>query len=171
MSGSEGHYHYAPSPAFHFRRANDRVFRIIAALDDHVRLEVPDEIERRILGENYDEIHALERRQHVRALCVAAHGTRRALEATHGLIAIDADYERVGGFARGGENVNVAGMKQVEHAIGERYPTLPSSSPPLGLRPCRNLRRGISRLQSLLTTNGWKWMTRSFLSGSFMTSS
>jgi hypothetical protein len=50
----------------------------------------------------------------------------------------------------------VAGMKQVEHAIGEGYPTLRSSSPPLGLRPCRNLRRGISRLQSPLSTDGWK---------------
>ena len=156
MSGSEGHYHDSPSPALHFRGTNNRVFRIIAALDDHVGLEMPDEAERSVLGEHYDEIHALERRQHVCAFGVAAHGARGALEPAHGLIAVDADDERVGGFARGREEVDVAGMKQVEHTIGERYPTLPSSSPPLGLRPCRNLRRGISRLQSLLTTDGWK---------------
>jgi len=156
MAGSEGHHHDAPSPALHICRANDRVFRIIAALDDHVGLEMSDEVERRVIGENYDEIHALERRQHVSALGVAAHGARRTLETTHGFIAVDADDERVGGFARGSEDVDMAGMKQVEHAIREGNPTLRSSSPPLGFRPCRNLRRGISRLQSLLSTVGWK---------------
>lgn len=156
MAGSEGHHHDAPSPALHFCRANDRVFRIITALDDHVGFEMPDEIERRVIGKNYDEIHALERRQHVSALGVAAHWARGALETAHGFIAVDADDECVRGIACDGEDVDVAGMKQVEHAIGERYPTLSSSSPPLGLRPCRNLRRGISRLQSLLSTDGWK---------------
>jgi hypothetical protein len=171
MAGSERHYHDAPSPTLHFRRANDGVFRIVAPFDDHVRLEMPDEVERRVLREDYDEIDAFERRQHVCAFGVAAHGARRTLEAAHGLIAVDSDDERVGGVARGGEDVDVPGMKQVEHTVGKRYPTLPSISPPLGLGPCCNLRRGISRRQGLLDTVGWKWMTCSFFIGSFMTSS
>jgi hypothetical protein len=171
MAGCERHYHHAPSPALHFRGTNDGVFRIVAAFDDHVGLEMPDEVERRVLRENYDEIDAFERRQHVRALGVAAHGAGRALEAAHGLIAVDPDDERVGGFTRGGEDVDMPGMKQVEDSICERDPTLPSISPPLSLRPCCNLRRGISRLQGLLITEGWKWMTCSFFIGSFMTSS
>ena len=154
MSGSERHYDHAPAPAFHFCRTNDRVFRIIAAFDDHVRLEMPDKVERRVLGENYDEIHALERGEHVRAFGVAPYRARRTLEAAYRLIAIDADYERVGAAARGSEDVDVAGMKQVEDAISERHATLPSSFPALGLRPCRNLCRGVSRLQGLLITAG-----------------
>jgi hypothetical protein len=65
----------------------------------------------------------------------------------------------------------VPGMEQVEHAVRECHPTLSCSSPPFGLGPRRNLVGGISRLQRLLETDGWKWITRSFLSGSLMTSS
>ncbi len=63
------------------------------------------------------------------------------------------------------------GMQQVEDTIGECYPTLPSSFPPLGLCPCRNLCSGIARLQGLLITEGWKWMTRCLFIGSRMISS
>jgi hypothetical protein len=62
-------------------------------------------------------------------------------------------------------------MKQVEHTIRECYPTLPCSSPSFGLGPRRNLFGGISRLQSPLVTDGWKWITRSFFIGSLMISS
>jgi hypothetical protein len=62
-------------------------------------------------------------------------------------------------------------MEEVEHSVGECYPTLPCSSPPFGLGPRRNLFSRVPRLQSPLVTCGWKWMTRSFLSGSLMTSS
>ncbi len=154
MSRSERHYDHTPAPAFHFCRTNDRVFRIIAAFDDHVRLEMPDEVERCVLGENYDQIHALERGEHVRAFGIAPYGARRTLEASHRFIAVDADDERVGAVARRSEDVDVARMKQVEHAIGERHATLSSSFPALGLRPCRNLCRGVSRLQGLLITAG-----------------
>jgi hypothetical protein len=50
----------------------------------------------------------------------------------------------------------VPGMKQIEHAVGERYPTLLPRSPPFCLRPCRDFFSGIPRLQSLLMTEGWK---------------
>jgi hypothetical protein len=62
-------------------------------------------------------------------------------------------------------------MEQVEHSVRECYPTLPCSSPPFGLGPRRNLFSRIPRLQSPLVTDGWKWITRSFLSGRVMTSS
>jgi hypothetical protein len=65
----------------------------------------------------------------------------------------------------------VSRMKQVEHAVCERYPALPCSSPPFGLGPRRDFSGRIPRLQSPLETCGWKWMTRSLLSGSRITSS
>jgi len=154
MSGSERYYQHPSAPAFHFRCPNDRVFRIIAAFDDYVGLQMSDKIERSVLGENYDEVHALERRENVCTLGVGAHRTRRTLESAHRLVAIEADDERIGAGARGSEDVDVPGMKQVEYAVGERHPTLSSSFPTFGLRPCRNLCRGVSRLQGLLTTAG-----------------
>lgn len=154
MSGSERHYQHAPAPALHFPCTDDSLFRIIAAFDNHVGLKMPHKIERSVLGENYDEIHALERGEHVRALRVAAHRPGRTLEAAHRLIAVDADDERVGALACGGENVDVPGMQQIEDAVSECDPTLSSRFPTPGLRPCRNLCRGVSRLQGRLTTAG-----------------
>ena len=156
MSGSEWYNHDASSPAFHFRRAYDRVFRVIAAFDDHVRLEMLDEIERSVVGEDNDEIHALQRGQHVRTFGVGTDGARRTLEAAHRFVAVDSDDERVSGAAGSGKNVYVPGMKQVEHTIRERYAALLASSPPFRLSPCRNFRSGIPRLQSLLMAEGWK---------------
>jgi hypothetical protein len=65
----------------------------------------------------------------------------------------------------------VTRMEQIEDSVGERYPVLSCSSPALRLRPCRNFGRRVVRLQSLLITVGWKWMTCSFLNGSLITSS
>ena len=65
----------------------------------------------------------------------------------------------------------MAGMEQIEDSVGERNPILACSSPALGLRTCGNFCRGVPGLQSLLITMGWKWRTRSFLSGRVITSS
>src|SRR6266404_6050449 len=110
MSESERHYQHAAAPALHFPCTDDSLFRIIAAFDNHVGLKMLHKIERGVLGENYDEIHALERGEHVRALRVAAHRPGGALESAHGLIAVDADDERVGAVARGRQDVDVPGM-------------------------------------------------------------
>ena len=47
-------------------------------------------------------------------------------------------------------------MEQIEDTIGESNPVLSCSSPPLRFRSCNYFRRGITRLQSLLITKGWK---------------
>src|SRR5437868_3073853 len=130
-----------------------------------------DQIERRILRENYDKIDAFECGKHICALGIGTHGTPRTLEATDRLIAVDTDDQRVGSRARRAQHVDVSGMEQVEHAVGERDPTLFPRSPALSLNPSRDLLRRIPRLQSLLTAEGWKWSTYSFFSGSLMISS
>jgi hypothetical protein len=65
----------------------------------------------------------------------------------------------------------VARMEQIEDPVGKCYLILPLGSPALCLRPRRNFCRRVDRLQSLLITIGWKWMTCSFLKGSLITSS
>src|SRR5882672_224175 len=154
MSGSERYDYHATSPASHLRRANDRFFRIVTALDDDIGLEMLDEVEGRIFGKNYHQIDAFERPEHESAFGVASHRAGRTLEPTHGLIAVYSDDESIGRFPRRAENVDVPGMDQVENTVSESYPTFSSGSPPLGLHPCSDLLRGISRLQSLLRAEG-----------------
>lgn len=156
MARRQWHYHYVASPTFYFPGTNDRFFRIVAALDDHIWLEVPDQIEGGVLGKNYHQIHAFERSEHIRSLGISPHRPCGSFEPAHRLIAIEPDDESVGGFARGEKNVDVAGMKQIEDTVRERDPPLSSRSPPLSLHPCCNLGRGISSLQSLLVAEGWK---------------
>ena len=159
------------APAFDIRRTDDRVVRVIAALDDHIGPEMSDQVKRCVLRENYDEIDALERRENVGALRVGADGPCRALEATYRFIAIDADYQRVGRLSRGGKHVDMARMKQVEHAVGKCHSTFSARPPALRFDPGCNLCGRIPWLQSLLTARGWKWSTCSFFRGSLMTSS
>ena len=171
LTGCQGNYDDAPSPAFYFGGADYRAFRVIAALHYDVRLQSLYELERRIFRENNDEVDALHGGEHERALRLAAYWPARALEPSHGLIAVDADDKRIRSLARGNKEIDVAGMEQIEDSIGERYPVLACSSPALGLRTCGYFRRRVSGLQSLLITMGWKWRTRSFLSGRVITSS
>lgn len=65
----------------------------------------------------------------------------------------------------------MARMEQIEDPVGECYLILPLSSPAFRLRPRGNFCRRVAKLQSLLITIGWKWMTCSFLNGSLITSS
>ena len=171
MSWGERDDENASAPTLYFGGADDCVFRVVSAFDDNVGAKMGDKIERRIVWENHDEVDTFERAQHVRALGVGTYGARGTLEPPHGIIAVDPDDQCVGALARRGENVDVPRMEQVEHAVCECYLTFPCSSPPFGLGPCRDLFSRIPRFQSPLVTDGWKWITRSFLSGRVMTSS
>ena len=171
MIRRERNYDDAPAPALHFVGADDRAFSVVAAFHYDVRLENPDQLEGRILRKNNDQVDAFHCGEHERAFRLAAYRPARALEPSHGLIAVDADDKRIRSLARGNKEIDVAGMEQIEDSIGERYPVLACSSPALGLRTCGYFCRGITGLQSLLITMGWKWTTRSFLSGRAITSS
>ena len=171
MSWGERDDENASSPTLYFGGSDDRVFRVVAAFDDNVRTKMGDKIERRIVRKNYDEVDAFERAQHIRTFRVGSYGTGGTLEAADRIIAVDPDDQCVGAVARRGENVDVSRMEQIEHAVREGYPPFPCSSPPFSLGPRRDLFSRIPRLQSPLVTDGWKWITRSFLSGSVMTSS
>ena len=83
MSGRERNDEDVSSPTLYFGCADDGVFRVISAFDDNIWTKVGDKIERRIVGENYDEVDALERGEHVRALGVGTYGARGPLEAPH----------------------------------------------------------------------------------------
>ena len=80
MSRRQRNDHHATSPAFDFRGADDRLFRVITAFHDHVGSQMPYQIERRVLRKHYDQIDALQRGQNITSFGIAANRSRRPLE-------------------------------------------------------------------------------------------
>ena len=161
----------APAPALHFVGADDRAFSVVAAFHYDVRLESHDELQRRVLREDNDQIDALHGGEHECALGGAPDRPARTFEPAHGLIAVDADDERIRGRAGCNEKIDMTGMEQIENSVGESYPIFSCSPPTLGVASRGDFRGRIPRLQSLLIAIGWKWTTRSFLNGRVITSS
>jgi hypothetical protein len=154
VSWGEGNDDDCSAPAFHFLSADDRFFRVVAALHDNIGLEVLDEIQRRVLRKNDNEIHAFERSEHVGTFPIAAHRTGWPLQAPHRFIAVYSHNESVRRFTRGGQHIDVAGVEQVEHPVGESDLSLPPRPPAFCLYPRSDLPCRIPRLQSLLTAEG-----------------
>jgi len=150
MTGGERDDYDFPAPAPDFSGADDSLFGVVATLHNNVGLEVFDQVERSIFGKDYHEIDTLERSKHISALRVAADRAGRALEASNGFVAVDADDQSICGLPCCPEHIDVTGMKEVEHSIGERDPAFSSRSPTLGFNPGRNLLSRIARRQSLL---------------------
>src|SRR6266568_6098577 len=119
MSWRERNDDNFPAPAFHFSCTGDSFFRVIAAFHYHIGLEMLDQIERRILRENYDKVDAFEGGEKVSALSVRVHGSGRTFQAAYGFVAVDADNQRFGSLARCREHVDMARMKEIEHAVGK----------------------------------------------------
>ena len=113
-----------------------------------------DQLERCVLSEGDDEIDALERSQDVRAVRFSSDWARRTLEASYGRISVYAYNQRIARRACRRQEVDVAWVQKVEHAVGENDPALVFSPPPFRLRPRRDLPRRISSRQSRLLTNG-----------------
>jgi len=168
---SERNYYDAPAPALHFVGADDRAFCVVAAFHYDIRLENPYELERRVFRENNDQIDTFHGGEDECALGSAPNRPARTFEPAHGLIAVDADDQRIRGRAGCNEKIDMTGMEQVENSVGESYPIFSCSPPTLGLASRGDFRGRIPRLQSRLIAMGWKWRTRSFLSGSVITSS
>ena len=154
MTWSERDNDGLSAPASHFAGSDDRFFRVIAAFDYHIRFELLHQIQRRILREDNYEIDAFQRSENIRPFCIAAHRSRRTFESADRFITVDPDDECVGGLACSREHVDVAGMEEVENAVGESYSPLLCGPPAQSIDPRRHLRRRIAWLQSLLTATG-----------------
>jgi len=120
MSGGERNDDQTAAPSFDIRASDDIGWRVVAALDEDVRVQRTNDRERRVFGEDDHGVDALERREHVRAIGLGADRASRAFETPHGVVAIEADDERVGRGARGHEQIDVPAVQQIEHAVGER---------------------------------------------------
>jgi hypothetical protein len=151
----------APAPGRDGIGPNDRLRRVIAALDDHVRQECGDEFTRRVLLEHDDGVHTLERGQEARALRLGAHGTRRALEAPHGSVAVDADDQGIPFRPRGGQDVDMSGVQQVEDAVREDDDSELAAAPAERAVAVEDLPGGIeASAQNGPDACGLKWISR-----------
>ena len=92
---------------------------VVAALDQHRRLDARDQFFRRVLVEHDDEIDRLERGQHLGARLHRLHRAARAFKPGDRGIAVQAHHQPVAGRARAGQQFDVAGMQKIEAAIGE----------------------------------------------------
>lgn len=160
LPGSQRNDDALAAPAANLGSTDDAVGGVIATLDDDIGAESGDEIERRVLVEDDDGVDGLEPGENIGALCFAPDRTVGALQAPNARVAVQADEECVPAQARAAEDVEMAGMEQIEDAIGEDDPaTLPAAPVPRAL-PVEDLPRRIEGRQKLLSARGWKWMSR-----------
>ena len=92
---------------------------VVAALHQHLRPHAADQLERRVLLEHHHEIDRFERRQHLGARVHVLHRPSLALEPLHRRVAVEPDHQPVAGGARLGQQLDVAGMQEIEAAVGE----------------------------------------------------
>lgn len=154
MPGSERDDHALTSPGAYLRGADDRFGRVVASLHDDVGPEGLHQLERGVLAEDGHGVYRLEPRENVCAIGFAANGTLGSLEATHARVAVDADDERITALARSAEDVEMAGMQQVEDAVREDDAAALGIAPAAGADPVEDLARGIEGTQNERSARG-----------------
>ena len=122
--------HHAATPPFHVLSPDDLGFFVVGAFDEYVWLERADQLQRRILIEHDNAVHARERGQHTRAF---DRRDERAIgplvESAHRGIAVHAHDERAAQGARLLEQRHMPDVKQIENPIGEYDGTGLGSAP------------------------------------------
>src|SRR3954468_4292544 len=111
--------HHRPARGLDDLMADDLLAGVIAPLDQRTRLDAGDQVDRRIFIENNDEIDGFERRQHFRTRSLVLNGAIGALQPPYRSVAVQPHDQAVAGGARRCQHLDVAGMQDVEAAIGE----------------------------------------------------
>ena len=167
MSGCERNDNDRSTPATHIARPNNGAFVVITALHENIRAERRDQLTRRILIEHHDDVDHLERGQYVTTLSGTSDGTFRTFESPNGRVSIHADDERIAVATRAQEDVDVAGVKQIENAVGERDSPCRLSSPRPRAIPIHDFVERVERhAQSGPSACGWKEISRTYIGNS-----
>jgi hypothetical protein len=147
MSGCQRDDDHVSTTCPDFSRPDNGVGSVVTALDDHIRLQQSDELERCVLLEQRNGIHYFERGKHVHALGISSNGAVGSFEALYGCVAVHADNERVSACAGPNKDVHVTGVKQVEHAIREHDTTRLPRAPLNERRPRHRFSLRVERTQ------------------------
>src|SRR6202048_1791733 len=102
--------------------ANDLGTAIVRALYQCARLDLRDQLDRRVFLEDHDEIDRFQRRQYFGAGTLVLNRTPVALQPLHRSIAVQADDQPVAGATRRGQYLDVTGMQNIETPVGEANP-------------------------------------------------
>jgi len=147
LAGCERHNHRFTAPSNHFARSDHRGDRIVAAFHKHIGPQRHDQLQRRVFVENGDSIHARERRKHMGSLPRTAEGPRRPFEATHGVIAVNADDQRIAAIPRSTQEIDVSGVQQVKDTIRKDQAAWEASPPGERLIARQNFARWVQWVQ------------------------
>src|SRR5688500_4097368 len=115
--------------------ADDGVRRIVPAFDDDIRAERLHQLEGRVLIEHRHGVDALEGREDVGTLALAADRPISALEPLHGRITIHPDDEAVTAKPRTDQDIDMARMEQIEYAVREHHAAALAFTPRNECRP------------------------------------
>lgn len=132
MSGGERNDHDRAAPRFNHVAADNGIQGIIPTLHQHVRPHDADQFEGRVLGKHDDGVDGLEGGQNVRPLSGRPYWAGWTLETADRVIIVDAHEKRNSKRTRGDQHVNVSGVQQVEHTIGEHESSANAGSPSRG---------------------------------------
>jgi hypothetical protein len=119
VAGHDRRRDHAATGGFHFFAPDDLVAGPVTALDEHVGKQAGDDFARSEIVENQHGVDGFESGEDFRALALGNYRTTFALELANAGVAIEADDQDVAQGASLLEAANMAGMQQVEAAVGE----------------------------------------------------
>src|SRR3954471_12881420 len=119
MALLDGNPDHGTAPGLDHVAADDRVWRPIGALDEDVGLKRGDDLEGRVFIEDHDAVDARKRAEELdafvlwrdRPACALVHPNRTGRAPPHD--------QRIAELPCLLQVSDVAGMKQIEHAVGE----------------------------------------------------
>ena len=99
--------------------AFDLALRVVGALDQHVRQNRPDQAQRLVLSEHHQVVDALELGHDLDAVFFTIDRSARALDAPDRGVGVEPDDQQIALNARLAQVTDVAGVQNVEAAVGE----------------------------------------------------
>src|SRR5260221_13073644 len=99
--------------------ANYLLTGIVSALHQHAWLDLRDQFDRGVFIKDHNKIDRLQRRQHFRPRALVLNRAPLALQPLCRGVAVQADDQAIAGAARPGQNLDVAGMQNIEATVGE----------------------------------------------------
>src|SRR3954471_8082580 len=119
MSLLDGNPDHGTAPGLDHVAADDRVWRPIGALDEDVGLKRGDDLERRVFIEDHDAVDARKRAEELDALVLWRDRPDWALVHPNRKVRVHRYDQRIAELPCLLQVSDVAGMKQIEHAVGE----------------------------------------------------
>src|SRR5229473_2896449 len=121
IAWDHGHGDDAAAGGFHFLATHNLVAGPVAAFHEDIREQARDHFARRQIIENNDSVHGFQSGENFGALALRDNRTPFAFQLMHAGVAIQTHDQRVSQGARQFQAANMAGMKQVEAAVGEDH--------------------------------------------------